>query len=102
MLESDQAAEFAYDRVVGFAVAYAALVTAVVGNPLLRAASESKREAIVIEAHAGGEHLLMVRDICWHDGRPYLAAAAKIETDEGRFAGALPGHVRHPTVAAAE
>jgi len=90
-LEADQAADFAYDRVVRFAVAYAARVIKT-GCLLLRAPPQTKREAIVVEAHAVGEHLLVVRDVYWHDGRPCLAAAERIEVGERRFGGLLPEH----------
>jgi hypothetical protein len=94
MLRADQAADFAYDDVICFAAAYAARVTKT-GCLLLRAPPQTKREAIIIEAHDNaGVHLVMVRDVIERERRFYLAAPERIEPGEGRFGNLLPGVAR--------
>jgi hypothetical protein len=94
MLRADQAADFAYDHVVRFAVAYAARVTKT-GCLLLRAPPQSRREAIVLEAHDdAGAHLVMVRDVIERERGFYLAAPEWVAAGEGRFGDLLPGVAR--------
>jgi hypothetical protein len=79
------------DHVCRFAVAYAARVTKT-GSPLLRAPPQTKREAIVIEAHdnAGG-HLVVVRDVIERERGFYLVAPEWVEAGNARFGDLLPG-----------
>jgi hypothetical protein len=88
-------ADFAYDHVVRYAVAYAARCTSTLGCVLLREPRAFRREATAIEAHSvEGVHMRTVRDVVWHDGRPYLRSPEKVETtDAGRFGGLLAEHV---------
>jgi hypothetical protein len=80
-------ADFAYDHVVRYAVAYAARCTSTLGCVLLGEPRAFRREAIAIEAHSvEGVHMRTVRDV----RRPYLRSPKKVETtDAGRFGGLL-------------
>jgi hypothetical protein len=79
MLAADVAADFAYDGVVRFAVAYAGTATTFM-TTLAREPTTKRCEVVAIEAHNADTHVRAWREIIRQPGRaPMLGALSAIE-----------------------
>jgi len=90
VLANEMGADFAYDGVVRFAVAYAATAHTFV-TTLAREPQRRRLEVIAIEAHDFETHLRAHREIIRSPGRaPVLGALSPIESaHDSRYAGLL-------------